>query len=229
MPENPIENYIGENMHEFTIATVYEGPNPVLSDVGAPNAMTRNIRSQYLVPIGIAEVNGKFGLGEKAKFGWFVAKTVLGSFMPSSGNFSGVSNLFMLKRKYSERALKRNRVLGRRILLIIAKYQKSFMDQSFLLGDEGGVFDQLCHNLASLCFALSMEEPNAEYLKIANALDLEASLRLKGQESSVELQRAWAEIGQLMMNKNSKLHQDLIADIEVADIPLDPRFIDRFI
>ncbi len=229
MPENPIENYIGENMHEFTIATVYEGPNPVLSDVGAPNAMTRNIRSQYLVPIGIAEVNGKFGLGEKAKFGWFVAKTVLGSFMPSPGNLNGVSNLFMLKRKYVERALKRNRVLGRRILLIIAKYQKSFMDQSFLLGDEGGVFDQLCHNLASLCFALSMDEPNSEYLKIANALDLEASLRLKGQESSVELQRAWAEIGQLMMDKNSKLHQDLIADIEVADIPLDPRFIDRFI
>ena len=26
MPEHPIENYIGENMHEFTIATVYEGP-----------------------------------------------------------------------------------------------------------------------------------------------------------------------------------------------------------
>jgi hypothetical protein len=125
--------------------------------------------------------------------------------------------------------LKRNRVLGRRILLIIAKYQKSFMDQSFLLGDEGGVFDQLCHNLASLCFILSMDEPQPEYLKIANALDLEASLRLKGRESSVQLQRAWAEIGQLMMDKNSKLHQDLIADIEVSDIPLDPRFIDRFI
>ena len=43
---NPIENYIGENMHEFTIATVYEGPNPVLADVGAPNAMTRSIRSR---------------------------------------------------------------------------------------------------------------------------------------------------------------------------------------
>lgn len=229
MPENPIENYIGENMHEFTIATVYEGPNPVLSDVGAPNAMTRNIRSQYLVPIGIAEVNGNFGFGAKAKFGWFVAKTVLGSFLPSPGDLKGVNNLFLVKRKYTKRALKRNRVLGRRILLIIAKYQKSFMDQSFLLGDEGGVFDQLCHNLASLCFTLSMKRPNPEYLKIANALDLEASLRLKGQESSVQLQRAWAEIGQLMMNKNSKLHQDLIADIEVADIPLDPRFIDRFI
>jgi hypothetical protein len=32
-----------------------------------------------------------------------------------------------------------------------------------------------------------------------------------------------------MMNKNSQLHRDLIADIDVADIPLDPRFIDRFI
>ena len=74
-----------------------------------------------------------------------------------------------------------------------------------------------------------MDEPQPEYLKIANALDLEASLRLKGRESSVQLQRAWAEIGQLMMDKNSKLHQDLIADIEVSDIPLDPRFIDRFI
>ena len=229
MPENPIENYIGENMHEFTIATVYEGPNPVLSDVGAPNAMTRNIRSQYLVPIGIAEVNGKFGFGAKAKFGWFVTKTVIGSFLPSTGDLKGVNNLFLLKRKYTKRAFKRNRILGRRILLIIAKYQKSFMDQSFLLGDEGGVFDQLCHNLASLCFTLSLEGPSPEYLKVANALDLEASLRLRGQESSVQLQRAWAEIGQLMMDKNSKLHQDLIADIEVADIPLDPRFIDRFI
>jgi alkylation response protein AidB-like acyl-CoA dehydrogenase len=229
MPEHPIENYIGENMHEFTIATVYEGPNPVLSDVGAPNAMTRDIRSKYLVPIGTAEVEGKSGLGAKAKFGWFVAKTTLGSFMPSRGDLSGIDNLFMLKRKYAERALKRNRVLGRRILMIIAKYQKSFMDQSFLLGDEGGVFDTLCHSLASLCFALSMDEAKPEYLKIAAALDQEAALRMNGKESSPELQQAWAEIGQLMMDKNSQLYQDLIADIKVADIPLDPRFIDRFI
>ncbi|MEZ6093139.1 MAG: acyl-CoA dehydrogenase family protein [Pirellulaceae bacterium] len=62
---NLIENYVGENMHEFTIATVYEGPNPVLSDVGAPNAMTRSIRAQYLEPIGVAEVNGKSGLAPK--------------------------------------------------------------------------------------------------------------------------------------------------------------------
>lgn len=229
MPQHPIENYIGENMHEFTIATVYEGPNPVLSDVGAPNAMTRSIRGKYLEPIGIAEVNGKSGLGAKSKFGWFIAMTTLGSYLPSRGDLSGVSNLFMLKRKYVERALKRNRVLGRRILMIIAKYQKSFMDQSFLLGDEGGVFDQLCHSLASMCFALSLDEPKPEYLKVAAALDLEAGLRLKGQQSSPELQRAWAEIGQLMMDRNSQLHQDLIADIKVADIPLDPRFIDRFI
>ena len=79
MPENPIENYIGENMHEFTIATVYEGPNPVLADVGAPNAMTRDLRKKYLEPIGIAEVNGKFGLSAKMKFGWFVGTKVLGS------------------------------------------------------------------------------------------------------------------------------------------------------
>ena len=113
--------------------------------------------------------------------------------------------------------------------MIIARYQKSFMDQSFLLGDEGGVFDQLCHNLASLCFALSLEKAHPEYLKVASALDLEASLRLKGRDSSPQLQQAWAEIGRLMMNKNSQLHRDLIADIEVSDIPLDPRFIDRFI
>ncbi len=229
MPENPIENYIGENMHEFTIATVYEGPNPVLSDVGAPNAMTRSIRSRFLEPIGIAEVSGKTGWIEKAKFGWFIAATSIGSVLPSRGDLSGVDNLFMLKRKYVGRALRRNRTLGRRILLIIAKYQKSFMDQSFLLGDEGGLFDQLCHSLASLCFALSMDEPKPEYLKVAAALDLEAELRLKGRESSPELQLAWAEIGRLMMDKNSQLHKDLIADIKIADIPLDPRFIDRFI
>ena len=113
--------------------------------------------------------------------------------------------------------------------MIIAKYQKSFMDQSFLLGDEGGIFDQLCHSLASMCFALSLDEPKPEYLQVAAALDLEANLRMKGLESSPELQQAWAESGRLMMDKDSQLHQDLIADIKVADIPLDPRFIDRFI
>ena len=31
------------------------------------------------------------------------------------------------------------------------------------------------------------------------------------------------------MNRDSQLHKDLIGDMEVADIPLDPRYIDRFI
>ncbi len=215
-------------MHEFTIATVYEGPNPVLSDVGAPNAMTRELRGKYLVPIGVAEVNGSFGLLPKLKFGWFIAKTTLGSWF-SSGDLDGIANRFPEKERLVKNAFRRNRTLGRRLLTIIAKYQKSFMDQSFLLGDEGGVFDQLCHNLASLCFALSLDQPKPEYLKVAAALDMESKLRMDGRETSPELQRAWAEIGALMMNRNSQLHQDLIADIEVADIPLDPRFIDRFI
>ena len=228
MPENPIENYIGENMHEFTIATVYEGPNPVLSDVGAPNAMTRNLRNQYLQPIGVAEVNGSFGLMPKLKFGWFVAKTVMGSWIYSA-DLSGVKNLFPEKEAIIRRGLKRNRVLGRRILMIIAKYQKSFMDQSFLLGDEGGVFDQLCHNLASICYALSLDDPKEEYMKVARALDAESAIRMSGKQCSAELQSRWAEIGGLMMNRDSQLHRELIGDIEVADIPLDPRFIERFI
>ena len=228
MPTNPIENYIGENMHEFTIATVYEGPNPVLSDVGAPNAMTRTIRNKYLEPIGVAEVNGKFGLMAKMKFGWFITKTMLGSWF-GSGDVSGIRNPFPEKNAIVARGLKRNRVLGRRILMIIAKYQKSFMDQSFLLGDEGGIFDQLCHNLASICFALSLDKPEHEYMLVARALDYESKLKMSGKSCSPELQQQWAEIGRLMMDKNSQLHKDLIADIEVADIPLDPRFIDRFI
>ena len=229
MPENPIENYIGENMHEFTIATVYEGPNPVLADVGAPNAMTRDLRKKYLEPIGIAEVNGKFGLSAKLKFGWFVGTKVLGSYLPISGDLSGVDNLFPEKKRWISRAMKRHRVLGRRVLIAIAKYQKEFMDQSFLLGDEGGVFDQLSHSMASMCFALSLEKPSPEYLKVGAALDLEATLRMSGRETSPALQTAWAEIGQLMMNRDSQLHKDLIGDMEVADIPLDPRYIDRFI
>ncbi|MEM8681144.1 MAG: acyl-CoA dehydrogenase family protein, partial [Planctomycetota bacterium] len=183
-----IENYIGENMHEFTIATVYEGPNPVLSDVGAPNAMTRGIRAKYLEPIGVAELKGSFGLVEKAKFGWFIFKSVLGSFNPWTGSVEGVDHLFPEKEQLIRRALRRNRALGRRILMIIARYQKSFMDQSFLLGDEGGVFDQLCYSLASMVFALSLDKPQPEYLKVAFALDLEAKLRMQGRTSSPELQ-----------------------------------------
>ena len=140
-----------------------------------------------------------------------------------------MQNLFPQKKTYIQRALRRNRILGRKILMIIARYQKTFMDQSFLLGDEGGVFDQLCHSLASMVYALSLEKPHPEYLKVAAALDLESKVKMSGKESTPELQHAWAEIGQLIMDRNSQMHQDLIADIEVADIPLDPRFVDRFI
>ena len=228
MPESPIENYIGENMHEFTIATVYEGPNPVLADVGAPNAMTRGIRADYLEPIGVREVEGSFGLVPKMRFGWFIAKTTLGSWF-GGGDLQDIANPFPLRQRLVRRALKRNRILGRRILWVIARYQKSFMDQKFLLGDEGGVFDQLCHNLASLCFALSLDQPTGDYAKVAEVLDLEASLRLAGHQSSPKLQQAWAEVGQRMMAPDSVLYQDLLADIEVADIPLDPRWIERYI
>ena len=190
--------------------------------------MTRNLRNKFLEPIGVAEVNGSFGLLPKMKFGWFIAKTTFGSWFPTS-DLGGVESLFPLKRSYIKKALKRNRVLGRRILMIIARYQKSFMDQSFLLGDEGGIFDQLCSNLASLSFALSLDSPNEEYLKIAAALNLEADLKLRGQDCSASLQESWAEVGRLMMNKDSLLYKDLIGDIDVADIPLDPRFVDRFI
>jgi hypothetical protein len=154
---------------------------------------------------------------------------VLGSLSPSPGSFDGVNNLFAEKRRYAQKALKRNRKLGRDILFIIAKYQKSFMDQSFLLGDEGGVFDKLCHSLASLVYVLSLDKPQKEYLLVAEALDLEADLRLKGKADSPELQSKWARIGELMMDADSQLHQDLIADIEVAQIPLDPRFIEKYI
>ena len=228
-PAHLIENYIGENMHEFTIATVYEGPNPVLADVGAPNAMTRAIRSKYLQPIGVAQAGGGWGLKEMAKFGWFTARSVAGSLLPWHGDLSGVSDLFPARRRLVRRAFKRNRVLGRDILTIIARYQTSFMDQSFLLGDEGGVFDKLCHSLASLCFALSLKPNQREYLLVAETLDLEATVRMTGRESSPRLQAAWAEIGRLMMDRNSQLHRDMIGDMEVSDIPLDPRFIDRFI
>ncbi len=224
-----IENYIGENMHEFTIATVYEGPNPVLADIGAPNAMTRGIRAKYLEPIGMAEVNGKFGLTAKAKFGWFIARSVLGSLNPWTGSLEGIKDLFPEKERLIRKALHRNRILGRRVLFIIARYQKSFMDKSFLLGDEGGIFDQLCYSLASLVYAITLKDSNPEYLRVANVLDLEADLRMKGQAESPKLQQAWSKIGIDLMNPASALFADLISDIEVSGIPLDPRFIDRFI
>jgi alkylation response protein AidB-like acyl-CoA dehydrogenase len=224
-----IENYIGENMHEFAIATVYEGPNPVLADVGAPNAMTREVRTKYLEPIGLAEAKGGFGLLPKMKFGWFIAKTVLGSFNPWVGNLEGVRNRSPFKERLIRRALRRNRLLGRRVLMIIARYQKSFMDQSFLLGDEGGVFDQLSVSTAALCYAIALDKPEPEYALVAEALDLEASLLSKGRATAPELYQLWAEIGQKLMDSESALYRDLIADIEVSSIPLDPRHVDRYI
>ncbi len=224
-----IENYVGENMHEFTIATVYEGPNPVLADIGAPNAMTRNIRTAFLEPIGLAEANKSFGLGPKAKFGWFIVKSFIGSWNPWIGSVAGVRELSGFKESMVRRSLRRNRKLGRSILWIIARYQKSFMDQSFLLGDEGGIFDKLCYSIASLVFALTLDKEAGEYGAIAEALDLEAELRMKNFEPSPRLQRAWAAIGKSVMDPNTSLYKDLIADIEVTGIPLDPRCIDLFI
>lgn len=224
-----IENYIGENMHEFTIATVYEGPNPVLADVGAPNAMTRSLRTEFLEPIGLAEASGKFGWKEKASFGWYVAKTILGSFNPWAGSLDGMRNLTPERERWIRKGFRRNRVLGRRILWIIARYQKSFIEQSFLLGDEGGIFDQLCYSIASLTYAISLDKTQKEYGLIAKALDLEADLHLKHRPASPELYHLWAEIGRHVMDPKSALYQDLIADIEVCGIPLDPRTIDRHI
>lgn len=224
-----IENYVGENMHEFTIATVYEGPNPVLADVGAPNAMTRAIRTQYLEPIGLAEINGRFGWRERANFGWFIARTVVGSWNPWTGSVEGMKKLFPEKQRLIQKALRRNRVLGRRILIIIARYQKSFMDQSFLLGDEGGIFDQLSHSMASLAYAITLDGPDSEYLPVARALDIEAELQMKRRAASPRLQQGWAEVGRRLMNPDSRMFADLIADIEVNAIPLDPRMVERFI
>lgn len=224
-----IENYIGENMHEFAIATVYEGPNPVLADVGAPNAMTRDVRTKYLEPIGLAEANGSFGLIPKAKFGWFIAKTVLGSFNPRVGSLEGVRNLTPFKERLIRRGLRRNRALGRKILLTIARYQKSFMDQSFLLGDEGGIFDQLSVSTAAMCYAIALDKTQPEYALVAEALDAEATLVASGKAPNAELYRMWAEIGQNVMEPGNVLHEDLIADIQVSRIPLDPRHVDRYI
>lgn len=224
-----IENYIGENMHEFTIATVYEGPNPVLADVGAPNAMTRSIRAKYLEPIGVAEANGKSAWKEKFAFGWFVAKNVVASILPIRGNLDGVRNLTPQKSRWIQKALRRNRVLGRRILMIIARYQKSFIEQSFLLGDEEGVFDQLCFSTASLVYAIALDKTQPDYALIGEALDLEADLKLKGRASSPQLFQAWAEIGKRLMDSQSTLYKDLIEDIEVSGIPLDPRRIDHLV
>jgi alkylation response protein AidB-like acyl-CoA dehydrogenase len=224
-----IENYIGENMHEFAIATVYEGPNPVLADVGAPNAMTRGIRTRFLEPIGMAEAQGKLGLIAKAAFGMYVARVVLGSFNAAPGSFTGMERLGPDRRRLVRRALRRNRVLGRRILLIIARYQKSFIEESFLLGDEGGLFDQLCASTAALVYTIANDRTEREYGLVAEALDLEAELLMRRRAPSADLQRRWAEIGRLVMTGDTALYRDLIADIEVSQIPLDPRSIDLYI
>ncbi|MFM8984922.1 MAG: hypothetical protein ACKONH_02505, partial [Planctomycetia bacterium] len=224
-----IENYIGENVHEFAIATVYEGPNPVLADVGAPNAMTRGIRARFLEPIGLAEAQGRGGWAGKAAFGWYVARTVAGSFLPNPGDFTGLERLSADRRRLVRRALRRNRVLGRRILLVIARYQKRFIEESFLLGDEGGIFDQLCASVAALVYALANDRREPEYRLVAEALDLEAELAMRRRAPSADLQRRWAEIGRLVMTGGTALHRDLVADIEVSGIPLDPRSIDLYI
>jgi len=225
----PIENYIGENMHEFAIATVYEGPNPVLADVGAPNAMTRGIRTQYLEPIGLAEARGSFGWIPKVRFGLSVAKTVLESFLPWQGSVEGLTNLTPSRRKWIGRGFRRNRILGRRILLVIARYQKAFIEESFLLGDEGGIFDQLCASTAALAYAIALVDNHPEYKLVGEALDLEAELLLRGRSPTPRLQRLWAEIGRLAIDPASPLHRDLIADIEVSQIPLDPRAVADYI
>ena len=224
-----IENYIGENIHEFAIATVYEGPNPVLADVGAPNAMTRNLRAKYLEPIGLSEANGKSGMGAKIAFGLFIAKTFLGSFNPWVGTLDGVRNMSSAKERLIRKGLRRNRALGRKILWIIARYQKSFMDESFLLGDEGGVFDKLSYSMASLCYSIALDKSQPEYLQIAEALDLEAQLHCSGKPISPDLYRKWAAIGAKLIDPDNVLYQDLLADIPVSRIPLDPRHIDRYI
>ena len=61
------------------------------------------------------------------------------------------------------------------------------------------------------------------------ALDLEADLKLKGRASSPQLFQAWAEIGKRLMDSQSTLYKDLIEDIEVSGIPLDPRRIDHLV
>jgi hypothetical protein len=58
---------------------------------------------------------------------------------------------------------------------------------------------------------------------------MEADLHLRGRAISPALYHKWAEVGKAVMDPNSVLYKDLIADIEVSGIPLDPRVIDRYI
>jgi len=225
----PIENYIGENIHEVAIATVYEGPNPVLADVGAPNAMTREIRTRYLEPIGLAEAQGRSALGAKAAFGWFCVKTILGSFNPRPGDLGGIGALTPARERWIRNAFRRQRVLGRRVLWVIARHQRAFIEKSFLLGDEGGIFDQLCASTAALVYAVALDRDEREYELVGTALDLEAELACAGRAPSPRLQETWAEIGRDLIDPRGVLHRDLVADIPVSGIPLDPRHVDRYI
>jgi alkylation response protein AidB-like acyl-CoA dehydrogenase len=225
----PIENYIGENIHEVAIATVYEGPNPVLADVGAPNAMTREIRTRYLEPIGLAEAQGRSALGAKAAFGWFCLKTILGSFHPFPGDLGGIGALSPARERWIRNAFRRQRVLGRRVLWVIARHQRAFIEKSFLLGDEGGIFDQLCASTAALVYAVALDRGEREYELVGTALDLEAELACAGKAPSARLQETWAEIGRDLIDPRGVLHRDLVADIPVSAIPLDPRHVDRYI
>jgi hypothetical protein len=115
------------------------------------------------------------------------------------------------------------------VLWIIARYQKKFIEQSYLLGDDGGVFDQLCYSCASLVYAIALDKTDRDYTLVAEALDMEADLQLRRRPPSPELYHRWAEIGRRVMDPTSKLYQDLISDIEVSGLPLDPRTIDRHI
>jgi alkylation response protein AidB-like acyl-CoA dehydrogenase len=225
----PIENYIGENIHEVAIATVYEGPNPVLADVGAPNAMTREIRTRYLEPIGLAEAQGRSALGAKAAFGWFCLKTVLGSCNPRPGDLGGIGALTPARKRWIRNAFRRQRVLGRRVLWVIARHQRAFIEKSFLLGDEGGIFDQLCASTAALVYAVALDRDQREYELVGTALDLEAELACAGRAPSPRLQEIWAEIGRDLIDPRGVLHCDLVADIPTSAIPLDPRHVDRYV
>ena len=143
--------------------------------------------------------------------------------------FRSVRNLTADKSRWIRKGFRRNRILGRRILWIIARYQKKFIEQSFLLGDDGGIFDQLCYSCAALVYSIALEKSDPDYLLVAKALDLEADLQLNRRPPSPELYHQWAEIGRRVMDPSSRLYQDLIADIQVSSIPLDPRTIDKHI
>ncbi|MFN9960837.1 MAG: hypothetical protein ACK55I_47755, partial [bacterium] len=96
-----------------------------------------------------------------------------------------------------------------------------------LLGDEDGIFDQLCYSVASLVYAIALDKPQPEYSLVAEALDLEADLKLKGRPASPALYQLWAQIGRSVMDPSSVLYKELIEDIEISGIPLDPRIIDK--